>query len=192
MNKKITKIKLDKEGAGVYVAYTMTHIADKEAMFSEHEVTGKWKPHVDFTNALNRLNVHLALICEQIDDYPDSEQEKKFLEKFKVTGISIGGEDEHEGITIVGQRKVRGGRVLNLVTPFQKWENGEFDEDPYPYTQELLSDFSVLEQEANEYLGGKRTPSTQMEMDFDEQKPDPQKQLPAARKLLTDGENKTE
>ena len=126
--------------------------------------------HKDLVEAFERLDVHLAMLCEMVDDnlihsIEDVLTHESLLSKLKVTGITIGGVNEHEGVCIVGQRKLRGKKVLNLVTPFTKFED---EHSPYKFMSDLSSVIDDCIFESEQYIQGKCTPSNQLEM-FDKE-----------------------
>lgn len=94
--------------------------------------------HEDMRLAFKALSGHLALLCdtrEAVDlDLNDDEHAAK-VDKLFVTGFSIGGSDDAEGVTLIGGKKLANGKVLNLVAPFQKYED-----DEYPYAEALFND----------------------------------------------------
>lgn len=124
--------------------------------------------HDDLRNAMNRLSVHMALLTEiielqtklNIDEYTSG-----VIDKLEITGISLGGSDDNAGVTIVGKRKLRGNKVLNLITPFQKFEDDL--SESYPYQDQLYADVCDIIDEVNQYITGKYGQGAQVEMKFD-------------------------
>ncbi len=58
--------------------------------------------HDDLRNAFAKLNPHLALIAEMIQgEITLDDIDAKSYEDFKVTGFSIGGSGDHEGVLMV-------------------------------------------------------------------------------------------
>ncbi|MCA9179780.1 MAG: hypothetical protein KDB14_35230 [Planctomycetales bacterium] len=135
--------------------------------------------HDDFSAAMENLSIHGLLIAEQIKLMPESAKtgtmyvdamgtqwpmrpaEKAILDDTKVTGYSLGGDDDDEGVVIILQRKMATGKVLNITTPFTKLAS---DEPEYQYTSELAEALAVVEREAVAYLEGKKAPNPQLEM----------------------------
>lgn len=122
--------------------------------------------HADLIEAFNELTGHLAMIC----DLRESEHVDFGkpglpigLNKISVTGFTIGGSDEHEGCVLIGQKKL-GSKVLNLVTPFIKWED---EYDPYEYSKFLYNAITNCMREVELYIGGKAA-AIQTEMNFPE------------------------
>lgn len=127
--------------------------------------------HEDLKNLYKQLNKHLAMLTELLDSSVVNDLDTievsydSLLSKMDTTGFTIGGTDDHEGVCIIGQRKLKGNKVLNLVSPFTKWnEEGE----PYDFIENLQSIIDDLKYEVNEYLLGKCAPPRQMVLDFEE------------------------
>lgn len=124
--------------------------------------------HKDLVQAMNRLKVHLVVLTEQtevsiithasIDDF-----DLTLLDKYVITGYTIGGTDENEGVTIVGQKLLKSGKVLNLVVPFTKYE------DEYDFSSELGQDVANCTYEVKEYLFNDKFGIKQAELEFDKQ-----------------------
>ena len=115
--------------------------------------------HPDLLAAMDKLIPHFILLCElpestalaidlmanQIDEVDISE-----LPKIQVTGFSIGGDDEDEGLTIIGSRLLEKGKSLNINSPFTK-----YDREDYQYADELSLAIQGIENEIREFLNGK-------------------------------------
>lgn len=124
--------------------------------------------HADLKKALDRLKLHLVMVCEQpeaglIDIETIHQVELDEFNNYVVTGYSIGGNDESAGVTIIGQKLLKSGSVLNLITPFIKFE----DSDAYLFAGELYSDISSCNYEVEEYLFSEKWGIKQQEFDFD-------------------------
>lgn len=127
--------------------------------------------HEDFIKALEGLKVHFALLCDlrEVNNFPvdfGDEIEKfdheTYLEKIKITGISLGGEDENAGVVIIGQKELSGGGVLNIITPFTR-----FDSD-YNYCNPLESAVNNVIYEVEQYLFEQKWGVKQLELPFDD------------------------
>lgn len=105
----------------------------------------------------NAENIDSALIF--------SEEDKIKMEKYIVTGYSKGGSDESAGATLIGQKILNTGKVLNLCTPFTQFE----DETPdaYPYGGELKSAIERCDFEVSQYLFEGKAGIKQEMLDFD-------------------------
>ena len=127
--------------------------------------------HEDFIKALEGLKVHFALLCDlrEVNNFPvdfGDEIEKfdyeTYLEKIKITGISLGGEDENAGVVIIGQKELSGGGVLNIITTFTR-----FDSD-YSHCNTLEQAVNNLVYEAEQYLFEQKWGVKQLELPFDD------------------------
>lgn len=124
--------------------------------------------HADLRAALERLKLHLVVICEQPEaELVNFESIHQFnveqLENYIVTGYTIGGNDENAGVTIIGQKLLKSGQVLNLISPFIKFE----DTENYIFAGELSADVDACNFEVLEYLFGEKWGIKQTEFDFD-------------------------
>ncbi|SFK99264.1 hypothetical protein [Proteiniphilum acetatigenes] len=124
--------------------------------------------HGDLQAALDKLKVHLACICEM----PEAEAIKEFgvydyplskLDGYVVTGYTHGGSDESAGVTIIGKKLLKSGKVLNLISPFIQYE----DTDAYPFAGELYADIEACDYEVEQYLFHEKFGIKQMSLDFD-------------------------
>ena len=120
--------------------------------------------HPDLTHALSRLVPHLCLLTEQLTETPDywpdeSEELPALFESFTVTGFSMG---RHQGgVTLIGQRELTGGRVLNLTTPYQSFDD---EQGSYPYTGLLETTLAIALAEVEAALRGKCTDYRQLNL----------------------------
>lgn len=170
VSRKITKAKLAKNGGlEVSFAETITFLNEDgktvELNRDNPGVIGKNIPHDDLLNGFSLLRPHLAIITDCLEAHKktlyDLDDDPETLEKFKVNSISIGGSGEHEGVTISGSKKLSGGRLLNLNTPFTKyWDENE----RYEYADELNSLIEHICTEVELYLDGKIAPDAQLDL----------------------------
>ncbi|TGE15994.1 hypothetical protein [Hymenobacter elongatus] len=120
--------------------------------------------HPDLTHALSRLVPHLCLLAEQLtetsDFWPDEAEELPALfEPFTVTGFSVG---RHQGgVTLIGQRQLTGGKVLNLTSPYQSFDD---EQATYPYTGLLETTLQAALAEVEAALRGKGTEYRQLDL----------------------------
>lgn len=124
--------------------------------------------HSDLKKAFNRLVLHLIMVCEQpeagkIDIENIHEIDLEEFHNYVVTGYSIGGSDESAGVTIIGQKLLRSGQVLNLISPFIKFE----DSEAYSLAGELYSDIQGCDCEVCEYMFNGKWGIKQTEFEFD-------------------------
>jgi hypothetical protein len=119
--------------------------------------------HDDLKKAFAQLVPHLALISEIVDHNPRGIEamSEKLWEDFSVTGFAVGKADD--GVTLIGQKKLSTGKILNITTPFTKWE------DEYTYSDALAEAIEACKHEVIEYLNGKMAPPAQQEIEFEEQ-----------------------
>lgn len=121
--------------------------------------------HDDMRRAFRQLVPHLAYICElvpknkQLDIAMDDIQRLSDgsplfgdLVNYKVTAFKVSGTGDAQGVTITGQKKLDSGKILNLNTPFLKWE------DEYAYIQELRIAIGSCQSEILQYMEGKFAP----------------------------------
>lgn len=134
-------------------------------------VEGKNLVTNDLKDAFNALVAHLAFLCEQkeadgkecLEDLP-----KGIDKKLEVTGYTIGGEDESRGVTLIGKRFLKSNKVLNLNSPFTKFDD---ENEPYQFSFELEQVIQACEYEVNEYLFNKKWKIVQQELPFEEEAP---------------------
>ena len=118
--------------------------------------------HPDLPHALSRLVPHLCLLAEQLTETPDfwpeeSEELPVLFEPFTVTGFSMGR--HQSGVTLIGQRELTAGRVLNLTTPYQSFDD---EQASYPYTGLLETTLATALAEVEAALRGKCTDYRQL------------------------------
>ena len=134
-------------------------------------VEGKNLVTNDLKDAFSELTAHLAFLCEQkeadgkefLEDLP-----KDIDKKLEVTGYTIGGEDESRGVTLIGKRFLKSNKVLNLNSPFTKFDD---ENEPYQFAFELEQSIQACEYEVNEYLFNKKWKVVQQELPFEEETP---------------------
>lgn len=96
-------------------------------------------------DALVNPEIHL-----QVDE--DNEEGKYPFLKYNVTGFTIGGKDENEGVTITGYKLLDSGGIVNFNTPFRKFESD------YVFASYLSSGIEVAKKEVFAYMQGKQAP----------------------------------
>ena len=83
-------------------------------------IEGKNLIHKDLRAAFNELIPHLAFLCEQKEaDGKDSIDElpEEIFSTFEVTGYTVSGSDDNEGVVLVGKRFLKSKKGLNLIAP---------------------------------------------------------------------------
>ena len=84
--------------------------------------------HNDLKLAFDMLKPHVATICEMpeaawLDSVVPTEDDMERLNPYIITGYTKGGLGEHAGVTIIAQKLLKIGKVLNLCVPFVKFED---------------------------------------------------------------------
>lgn len=157
---KITKAKITKEN-------TLMAVFNNE---NDDTVTieGKNLVHKDMKAAFDDLIPHLAFLCEQKEaDGKESldELSEDIFSTFEVSGYSIGGSDESEGVTLVGKRFLKTKKVLNLIAPFTMFNN---ENEEYEHAFDLQQAIEACKYEVEQYLTAKKWAVVQQELPFDE------------------------
>lgn len=165
---KVKKAKLCK-GGSVEASYT-----DQDG--NEITIKGKNKCHNDLRVALAKLVPFFADITEQkeadnIDwDNLDSAENIDLLRKLEVTGVSVGGDDNNQIVTLTGKRTLFTARILNLNSPGIELDSETFD---WSHT----ADFDIAVQgffyEVEQYIVARKWEVVQAELDFDGNPDDP-------------------
>jgi hypothetical protein len=127
--------------------------------------------HDDYISAFGNLDVHLAIICEEIEPRGHSIEEllsnKKFSEKielFSVSGFRLEGNVDDPQVVLVGNKRLKAGGYLGLETPKTKLNSG------YPYAHEFSEAIDHCIYEVEQYKDGKRAPEVQGELKFEADK----------------------
>ncbi|WP_291587245.1 hypothetical protein [Bacteroides sp.] len=157
---KITKAKITKEN-------TLMAVFNNE---NDDTVTieGKNLVHKDMKAAFDDLIPHLAFLCEQKEaDGKESldELSEDIFSTFEVSGYSIGGSDESEGVTLVGKCFLKTKKVLNLIAPFTMFNN---ENEEYEHAFDLQQAIEACKYEVEQYLTAKKWAVVQQELPFDE------------------------
>lgn len=122
--------------------------------------------HEDLQNAFDSLIPHLVHICEEeILNSVSALEVERLISKYKVTGITISGSDDMEGVVISGYKTLASEKVVNFNTPFQK-----FSDDEYLFSTDLYNSVGILKTEVLEYMDGKQGTKSQVgTFDFGEE-----------------------
>lgn len=126
--------------------------------------------HDDLKKAFDRLSLHMIVICdlrksEMIDQSTFDSEDIDDFNDYEVKGFSLGGEDEHEGVVLIGSRKFKSGKVLNIVTPFTRFAD---ENDPYDFESELYNDIQAAVYEVEQYLFEGKYAIKQLELGFED------------------------
>lgn len=143
--------------------------------------------HDDLKAAIKELDIHLALLCEEVEipsdkkfkeikelikEFRETQDENLFGEKilkkcvsFHVVGVSTKGENLQESVILHGEKFLTNLKSVSLTTP----STSESEHHTYPFWQQLSEAIYILESEVILFLmEGKQAPPRQQEMDFDE------------------------
>ena len=123
----------------------------------------------DLLNAFKDLIPHLAFLCElkeadgkeSLDELPET-----VFQKLEVSGYTVGGDGDDEGVTLIGKRFLQSKKVLNLNSPFTKFSN---ENEEYSFAFDLSQAIFACEYEVKEYLFNKKWRMVQQELPFDEE-----------------------
>lgn len=175
----ITKMKLT-AGGTVQLTYDEILTGDHEPIINKITIDGGHKAHQDLIDTMNRLNIHGAIICEQIKaatkgkgqtnvspegsviNIPiklDADQ-MKILDSCEVNAFTIGGDDEHAGAVLIMKRRLTNGQTINVTSPFTEFEK----DNGYKYRSKLAEDIEAACQEGLLYLEGKKAPDPQLDL----------------------------
>lgn len=131
-------------------------------------VEGKNLVTNDLKRAFSMLLPHMAFLCEQkeaenklsLDELPDNIE--TILD---VTGYTVGGDGDSKGVTVTGKRFLKSSKVLNLNTPFTKFND---ENEQYDFQFELEQAIEQCDFEVREYLFNKKWKVVQQEFSFEE------------------------
>ncbi|MGI4875485.1 MAG: hypothetical protein ACRYFX_30385 [Janthinobacterium lividum] len=121
--------------------------------------------HPELLHRLSRLVPHLCLLTEQLTETPDywpdeTEELPARFAPFTVTGFSMG--KAQAGVTLISQRTLTGGKVLNLTSPYVSFADEA--EDAYPYAGLLEAAMQEALAEVEAALRGKCTDFRQLDL----------------------------
>jgi hypothetical protein len=156
---KIKKAKI-KDDLFLEAEYSQDLIGHKK---QDIKISSTVPVHSDMTDAFKKLEKHLAYLCGEKDCPKYKLFDTTDVEGFDVRSFSIGGSDEHEGVTVSGYKDGPFG-LVNLNTPFTKFAEGE-----YPFLDKLSEDVQACIYEVELYLfEGKKAPEQQTSLEFPE------------------------
>ncbi|WP_234110173.1 hypothetical protein [Chryseobacterium sp. R2A-55] len=151
------EIKKAKIKNGIFLAYEYLEKTDN---YENKISTSSDAPiHDDLRESFKALVPHFALLTEEttkktFDSCIKSGKIHDSLGKFEVTGFTIGGNGDTEGVVISGHKVLESGNKVNFSTPFQMFD----DSENYDYATELLEAVEQLKNEVYEYMEGKQAP----------------------------------
>jgi hypothetical protein len=171
---KITKAKII-DGIFLELEYTETDADGDSTVSTDYKALCRKRIHEDLRAAFDKLKIHLALLSEIVPDdlaaqfmFEDGsiyKDELNIFKSFAVNGIALGGSDEHHGVTLIGRKTLRGKRILNLNSPFTKFQEQEGQEN-YRFLHNLYSDSMQCVEEVEAYLNGKHAPDPQLTIEI--------------------------
>jgi len=139
IERKITKVNL-KKGLILTAEYTETQPGGVTA--AHKFISRNEDLHQDLIARFRALGTHLTALTGQYDGTG------KLTETVVCRGYSIRGDDDTEGVTLTGLRKLPVGDLIVLNTPFRKWN----DHTKYPDMDELHTAVCEAERECMEYI----------------------------------------
>ena len=121
--------------------------------------------HPDLSHRLSRLVPHLCLLTEQLTETPDfwpdtAEELPARFQAFTVTGFSMG--KSQSGVTLIGQRALTAGKVLNLTSPYVSF--ADETDAAYAYAPLLETELGEALAEVEAALRGKCTDYRQLDL----------------------------
>ncbi|KAF0190418.1 MAG: hypothetical protein FD166_3811 [Bacteroidetes bacterium] len=127
--------------------------------------------HDDLLAAFDRLKIHMVKACdfkksELITPESIESLDLSLLSDYHIKGFSIGGDDESEGVVLIGSREFSSGKVLNIITPFIRYAE---EVDPYEFSAELADAVNAAVYEVEQYLFEDKYAIKQLEIPFDEE-----------------------
>lgn len=143
------------------VEYEEIGFENEQKFTNKLSFTGGQRVHSDLKKSFESLVPYLVDMCELVE-FIDAQVPGNVI-RYSVTGFSIGGSDEHEGVTIIGRKSLLSKKVLNLVSPFAKYDPETSD---YEYCSELKAAIAFASVEVVAYLEGKHEPSKQMSLEL--------------------------
>lgn len=169
MRRKITKAKIKKRSLEVELTETIE--TNNGPVTNEITMKCAGIVHDDLIERFNRLALHMILICDlKLSDRitPDTFQDDDLedYQEYSVSGFSTAGEDEGEGLVLIGSRKLKNGKHLNITTPFTKYSDSQY---PYAYEEELYNDVQACIYEVEKYLWEGKFAVKQLDIGFDEE-----------------------
>jgi len=166
--KTITKIKLtDFNGSmdclsGVSLSYWEKKY-DQDGEFSHVEEVNEFTlknfyVHEDMLKCFHRMSKHLALITDQCEaDHINSDDLITVCNQ-----VVIKGEEEKQGIMLIGSRKLKNDLVMNIISPFFVFAVN----NDYEFIENLYSCLSDLIAEAREILNNQKCKISQLELEL--------------------------
>lgn len=125
------------------------------------------KVHQDLITALERLRLHFAFLVEltepmyfkgmKYDEIYTSKEVEDLLMHVDVYAVSW--DDSHSGVVITGKKHLKSGKSFPMNAPFT-----EFEDDTYPFMDDLKKDLEVVVAEIHQYRLGKYANVNQLQI----------------------------
>lgn len=124
-------------------------------------------PRSELKSSFGNLAIHAALLGEFIAPVmvPDIDNVNPDLVKdYTVTGFTITGKDDNEGVILSAQKKLKNDKSLGFNTPITRFQ----DESPNAYTfiDDLIDCIDDCRAAMKEYLSGKYAADPQQALPF--------------------------
>lgn len=148
MSKQFTKISFKEAGEkGVTLNYKNY---DQNGLRDIVSKENKNVPNSTFREAMKKLTYHLLFLTELVDVEKFSKFPDIAVENYRVTGVSLSGEGEKEGVIITGYKVLSNGKGFSFNTPLTRLEATD-----YVFADNLKQHLAELITQASEYLAGK-------------------------------------
>ena len=156
---KNVKVKKDK----VIANYVEEIEVEDRYVNVRHKIESDHLPHPDFVNAMEVLKPHFAIICDCVKTSDLDKVKPDDLKVLKITGFSLSGQDEAEGVVLKGMKRAKNGQFYAFNSPLIHFQTS----DEYKGAGELYADVQTAVEEFKQYLGGKHGDPLQTEIDFE-------------------------
>ncbi|MCC3156460.1 hypothetical protein LJ737_04380 [Hymenobacter sp. 15J16-1T3B] len=160
---RLSKVKVDK-----HHMLTIEYTCIENDSYSEHTARYYRPAHEDLVKAMSRLTVHCCLMTEQVngvqqgDEYLSgyalgqlfaSEDIYTAFEfhSYRCTGFTLSS----GGVVLVGQKKLRTKKVLNVIAPYEVLIPENPTGNEYDWLAELNIDLDRVIEEVKAYIAGK-------------------------------------
>jgi hypothetical protein len=125
--------------------------------------------HHDLVAAFRKLDVHLAVIREEIDanaipdisDIHPNEGINDTINQFTVTQFKLDGTESAMSVVLIGTKQLSTGDAIKLETPKIAID------DSYQFSTELAFTIQECVSEVEQYMQGKQAENPQQELPFD-------------------------
>jgi hypothetical protein len=127
-------------------------------------------PRKELKEAFAALAIHAALLGEFVStalvpDFDNVNQE--LIKDFTVTGFTITGSEEDEGVIITAHKKLKNGKSLGFNTPTTRFSDES--ENVYPFMDQLIECVDNCKEMLTKHLNGEYGDDPQGSLEFPEQ-----------------------